>query len=132
MNTVFHVVRKDRQMSDSITLWLNIPKDVIEEVCTRKGGDMFLNLSEIKRLKENALRNTQASLIQTATGDSMGAGVNYVETRDLRTEADEYANMQSNYTSFRNDFEEINTEYFAAERKAKQEEAKKKKEVSNV
>ena len=118
-------------MSDSITLWLNIPKDVIEEVCTRKGGDMFLNLSEIKRLKENALQNSQASLIQTATGNSMGAGVNYVENRDLRKEADEYNEIQYNYTSFRKDYEEITLEYFAAERKAQQYEAKKK-EVTNV
>ena len=130
MNTVFHVARKDKAMSDSITFWLNIPKDVVKEICSRKDGDMFLNLSEIKRLKENALQNSQASLIQTATGTPYGTAVKYVETGDLRTEANEYANIQSNYTSFLKDYEEITLEYFRDDQKHIKH--LKKKEVANV
>ena len=130
MNTVFHVARKDKAMSDSITFWLNIPKDVVKEICSRKDGDMFLNLSQIKRLKENALQNSQASLIQTATGTPYGAGVNYVENRDLRKEADDYNEIQYNYTSFLKDYEEITLEYFRDDQKHIKH--LKKKEVANV
>ena len=130
MNIVFHVARKDKTMSDSITFWLNIPTDVVKEVCSRKDGDMFLNLSEIKRLKENALKHSQQALIQTATGTPYGMGVNYVETRDLRTEAEEYKNIQSNYTSFVKDYEEITLEYFRDDQKFIKH--LKKKEVANV